>query len=332
LLDTIAKDVYIMPSIKRNPTQFNTAKFRRPVLKPREMKNVWTAATIVKKLDETGRRMLRKELKELSLMQKKRDRRQRKLFSQLREGKISSERLEAELKTINSEIETKNKRINSLIDKREYLIGPRIKTFAENSLKDSFFDIYNHKAFSSRVKVLFNRKGKDIQTIVISDVDKLKISNELSGHIRGGAVLLKAFVDAAKEVCKKYGGLTAKYGSDEFTFHFDKPADEVQKIMEEFQQRAKNKLMHGPLKEPIQKGVLPGTSTCSIIQVDFDFQKRNFHPKARYSKNETKTNHKINQIYANVMDHASRNLMALKKQNKRGTISIVKDDQIIEKK
>ncbi len=288
-----------LDEIKTTPVKMRGAK---------EPKNLLIATRVARRLRIVGKAMLAKETRELNYMIRLRGQRERALKAQFADHRLTHEEMEAQLKPLAEKIKAKAKRLESINEKRARLLGPRRDRINISALNDPFFDyIYGHEAFSLKTKEMFSAsKSKPIQTVAMVDMDKLKESNTLFGHVRGGAVLLDCYAKAAKSICEKYGGFAARYGSDEFTFHFPLPAEKVQEIMLEYQGIARENLMKSPLAYAVKQRKIPGTATGAIIQVDFGFQRE----------------HKQNpeQIYKNVMEQVSRKLIALKTQGRRGRL------------
>ncbi|MEK6957381.1 MAG: diguanylate cyclase [archaeon] len=288
-----------LDEIKTVPVKMRGAK---------EPKNVLIATRVARRLRIVGRAMLVKETRELGYMIRLRGQHERALKAQFADHRLTNEEMEAQLKPLDEKIDAKVKRLESITEKRARLLGPRLDSVSMSALNDPFFDyIYGHEAFSLKAKEMFSSsKSRPVQTVAMVDMDKLKDSNTLFGHVRGGAVLLGCYAEAAKSICEKYGGFTARYGADEFTFHFPLPAEKVQEIMLEYQGIARENLMKSPLAYAVEKRKIPGTATGAIIQVDFGFQLA----------------HKQNpeQIYKNVMEQVSRKLIAMKSQGRRGRL------------
>lgn len=64
------------------------------------------------------------------------------------------------------------------------------------------------------------------------DIDKFKAINDTYGHTEGDNALVSA-ADKLKEVAKKYGGIIARYGGDEFTFVTELPDENTDEVKEQ---------------------------------------------------------------------------------------------------
>ena len=277
-------------------------------------------ASIVKQLRLAGERMLAKEFEEMKYMEKVRGRFMSRLVHELLQGNITREQFREKIGVVDRRLREKVLRAESITEKRAFLLQPRLEKLASLATGDPFFKyIYNHEAFVELVKRRFmTRTKRPVQSLVMFDVDLVKKTNSKAGsHLRGGTVLLSAYAEAVKEVCDKYGGLGSRYGTDEFSLHFDRPKVEVEAIVSEMNTIAMNKLLHGPLRELILDKKVPGTCTGAIIEIDFSFHKNNSQQPG--------------QIYSNVMDNISSTVMALKKSGSRGRTVVVEDNKILEK-
>ncbi|MCR4335989.1 MAG: hypothetical protein NUV57_05660 [archaeon] len=266
--------------------------------------------------------------------------------------------IRSELFAVDAEVGAKITRQDSLVQKRAELLGPRTSKMVALALNDSFFSgLYRHDIFSEKMLRKFGDvKNYPVQTIAMVDVDNLKRFNQRFNHLRGGSVLLGAYAAAAEEICKKYGGdvvlsesvgvegvkkllseeeyrkrlaeqgspIAARYGSDEFTFHFNLPSKQVYAIMQEFMGLTSKHLFTGPLADVIKKSrsqkffgkQYRGTATGAVVQVDFDFH--------------TANGHKPDMIRKVLMNRVSGAMLDLKDQKKRGMLVEVKDDLTLE--
>ncbi|HIH08728.1 MAG TPA: diguanylate cyclase [Candidatus Diapherotrites archaeon] len=299
-----------------------------------DRKSIVNTARIVERLRAAGENMLAKELEEMKYMNRVRGRFMNRLVHDLLSGRINRKEFRQKMGFVDRRIQDKTERVTSVVKKRAFLLRPRTKRLASLAMTDPFFKyIYSHNAFSELVKRKFTSWRKSgVQTIVFFDVDLVKQTNDAIGsHLEGGTALLTAYAEAVKEVCDKYNGIGARYGTDEFTLHFYMPKEEVTAIVDELKGLAKEKILSGTVENPFTgdplsivklrdamlRKEIPGTVTSAIIQVDFDFQHKKFQEPQ--------------QIYANVMNNASKSVMQLKKGDRRGTSIVVEDNKIIEK-
>ena len=299
-----------------------------------DRKSIVNTARIVERLRAAGENMLAKELEEMKYMNRVRGRFMNRLVHDLLSGRINRKEFRQKMGFVDRRIQDKTERVTSVVKKRAFLLKPRAKRLASLAMTDPFFKyIYSHNAFSELVKRRFTSwRNRGVQTIVYFDVDLVKQTNEKIGnHLEGGTALLTVYAEAVKEVCDKYNGIGARYGTDEFTLHFYMPKEEVTAIVDELMQLAREKILSGIVRNPFTgdplsivklrdamlRKEIPGTATSAIVQVDFDFHHKN--------------SQEPQQIYANVMNNASKNLMQIKKGNRRGTSIVVDDDKILGK-
>ena len=299
--------------------QFDRVHTAKPKhMPPAEDKKTLTGATkIVGKLRKARENMITLESTELRQMNEYRQAYQQRLVDALATGKITPQQFKARMNEVNKKIAEKTERIDAINHKANFLIEPRLRALERLALGETFFHyLLSHEAYAEMVKKKLNSSRENpVQTIALVDIDRLKKSNAMFSHIRGGTVILTAYAEAARDIAKKYGGIVSRYGSDEFTFHFMRPKKEVEAIMREYYSMARENLLKSTLGDAIREHKLKGTATGTIIQPDFDFHREHGQTKS--------------QIYANLMDHASTALLERKKANKRGTITLIEDNRII---
>jgi len=305
------------------PPKKQYARFRGILVEPktnfppaRTPKSILASAKLPQKLTVSGARMLAREMAELDRMRTVKERFARRMVLRLSKGEISLKEFNEKTQLLGERIQKKSQRVQSIMEKRAFLLGPRLERLGILALNDPFFDfLLGHQAFSEKVRSLFgNKKEKPVQTVAMVDMDFLKESNNLYGHVRGGAVLLRCYAEAAKEICEKHHGISARYGSDEFTFHFALPVNEVHAILKEYNLLAREKLMSSVLANAIKEGKIIGSATTAIIQVDFKFQER--HGQS------------TGQIYGNIMGQVSKAVIQGKESGKRGKIITLNENTL----
>lgn len=104
---------------------------------------------------------------------------------------------------------------------------------------DALTGLHNRNYFNRKVKDQMDQE-KYPQTVIICDINNLKIVNDQHGHPVGDE-LLKTFADSVKSACPK-DSVIIRMGGDEFLILLTAIAEkEVERIIEEIKQRNNNK-------------------------------------------------------------------------------------------
>ena len=85
------------------------------------------------------------------------------------------------------------------------------------SFHDKLTDLYNRAYFEEELKRLNNKRNLPI-SIIIGDVNNLKVINDTFGHQEGDRVLQKTALMLKSFEKKHEGSLAARYGGEEFVF------------------------------------------------------------------------------------------------------------------
>ncbi|MDP3387798.1 MAG: diguanylate cyclase [Eubacteriales bacterium] len=136
------------------------------------------------------------------------------------------------------------------------------KEILHMSYNDQLTGVYNRRFFEEEIKRLDTARNLPI-SIVMIDVNGLKLINDAFGHKKGDDVLIK-IAQSIKESCRE-GEIVARYGGDEFVMLLPKTTDEgAKKIVERirFKSDAKNK------NEPIYLSFAAGIATKSEMDKD----------------------------------------------------------------
>ena len=81
------------------------------------------------------------------------------------------------------------------------------------SFTDKLTGVYNRTYFDEKVKLLNNEKYLPL-SLIMGDMDGLKIINDTAGHLKGDELLIKAS-EVLKQVCKDEN-IIVRWGGDEF--------------------------------------------------------------------------------------------------------------------
>lgn len=93
------------------------------------------------------------------------------------------------------------------------LRNERLKKIEYMSFHDALTGLYNRGHFEEELRRLDTAENLPI-SVLIGDVNNLKLTNDVLGHTFGD-MLLKKVADSMRRVCRK-GDITARWGGDEF--------------------------------------------------------------------------------------------------------------------
>jgi diguanylate cyclase (GGDEF)-like protein/PAS domain S-box-containing protein len=137
------------------------------------------------------------------------------------------------------------------------------------SYNDQLTGVYNRRFFEEEIKRLDSQRNLPI-SIVMIDVNGLKLINDAFGHKKGDDVLIK-IAQAIKDSCRE-GEIVARYGGDEFVMLLPKTTTEAAKHIVE---RIKEKSDKKNKEEPIYLSFAAGIATKTDPEQDiFDILKQ----------------------------------------------------------
>lgn len=153
---------------------------------------------------------------------------------------------EDEVRKLNIDLEKRvNERTNQLQKMNKVLedeVVYRKKKEEENlylSYHDSLTGLYNRRFYEEEIRRLDTERNLPI-SIIIGDVNGLKLVNDAFGHHKGDELLLKVAV-AIKNACRK-DDIVARWGGDEFVLLLPKTKpDDVEGIIKKIKQQYSNK-------------------------------------------------------------------------------------------
>ena len=330
-------------------------EYRIPdIEKIKPFERILTATKSVQMMRSVGSEMQKRETRQLMQMQRYTNEYIDGLAMDLKKGRITFPAYESAVSSLRERIEQKLKRIESLVEKRKLLLLKRQADVQRFAMNERYLpDLLGHASFVEMVTRGF-AKDKPHHTIGFVDVDYMKrINSKFKSQERGGAVVIRAFGSAAKQICDKYPGTVAcRYGSDEFTFYSDCDASEMKNRMDEFIAKGREKLestewgraiLSGRPIGPEPKGLLSRVSRTSMGKGVLaarnkisDFSRRiGILPKfgtatgavieidlaSHFGNKQSRAD-----IYSNVLHQVSGGALGQKKRRKnRGSVVIVKD-------
>lgn len=163
----------------------------------------------------------------------------------LEEEIVERHKIEEEVRELNSELENRVvERTNQLQEMNAILeeeVVDRKKKEEENlylSYHDVLTGLYNRRFYEEEIKRL-DIQGNLPMSIIIADVNGLKLVNDAFGHHKGDELLLKAAI-AIQKACRK-DDIFARWGGDEFVILLpNTKAEEVEGIIEKIKAQYSN--------------------------------------------------------------------------------------------
>lgn len=133
------------------------------------------------------------------------------------------------------------------------------------SYHDTLTDLYNRRYYEEEIKRVDKEKNLPI-SVIIGDVNGLKVMNDAFGHAMGDELLIKAAA-VIKNACRRYD-VAARWGGDEFVLLLPKTAsDEAEKMIGSIKKQAAD-IFVCDIPLSISFGWdTKGTADVSILQV-----------------------------------------------------------------
>jgi diguanylate cyclase (GGDEF)-like protein/putative nucleotidyltransferase with HDIG domain len=163
----------------------------------------------------------------------------------LEEEIVERHKVEEEVRELNNDLENRVlERTNQLQEMNamlEEVVVDRKKKEEENlylSYHDVLTGLYNRRFYEEAIKRLDNQENLPI-SIIMADVNGLKLVNDAFGHYKGDELLLKA-ATAIQKACRK-DDIAARWGGDEFVLLLpNTKAEEVEGIIEKIKAQYSN--------------------------------------------------------------------------------------------
>lgn len=129
------------------------------------------------------------------------------------------------------------KEMNSILREKEKIIKQEKDKIEYQSYHDRLTGLYNRRYFEKKIKEL-DIKNKIPISIIIVDVNGLKIVNDNYGHQKGDELLIKTSKLLKNNIRKK--DILVRHGGDEFAILLpETPNSKAQKIMNSIQKKCK---------------------------------------------------------------------------------------------
>jgi diguanylate cyclase (GGDEF)-like protein len=157
-------------------------------------------------------------------------------------------------------------------------------TLFSDSYNDDMTGLYNRRAYDDTLSQLMNRDSLKNITIVVFDVNGLKMVNDTKGHAAGDELIKTA----AKIINDNFGeyGKCFRTGGDEFVAILEKPIKNIRALSFKFeyeQAKWKGELID---KISISYGIISGSDIeCSIDEMIFHADEQMYKRKRKYYNN-----------------------------------------------
>ncbi len=115
------------------------------------------------------------------------------------------------------------------------LTGVYLSTQSESAYLDQLCGVYNRRYYNDYMRTFCNSQRAGTLTGVLIDMDNFKSINDSFGHVVGDAALMQ-FGDVLREALRE-PDFAVRFGGDEFILIAEKPAAEMEKILDEIQEK-----------------------------------------------------------------------------------------------
>lgn len=177
------------------------------------------------------------------------------------------------------------------------------------SYYDSLTGLYNRRFMEDEIKK-WDTSGEVPISVIMGDLNGLKVTNDVFGHSAGDQLLIKA-AQRLRESCRKED-IVARWGGDEFLILLPNTSlDTAEKILKEIKTKCKYE-MDGPLQVSIALGMAQKTdNNTSLFQVIHEAEEWMYRNKLleRKSYRNALMNTLVAALYENSMEtqeHADR--------------------------
>lgn len=113
--------------------------------------------------------------------------------------------------------------------------GVYLSTQSESAYLDQLCGVYNRRYYNDYMRTFCNSQKKRTLTGVLIDLDNFKSINDSFGHVTGDAALMQ-FSDVLRS-CLHEPDFAVRFGGDEFILIAQKPAAEMEKVVDEIQEQ-----------------------------------------------------------------------------------------------
>lgn len=215
-------------SLRKIP--FSRLKLKR---KPYVSSSVDLLERTIARLQGVEDLLIKKELDEMKVLRSEFYRQRAEEMKLLYARKLTPKEALKRENERNNLVSMKRNRIALISKKAARLLSPKMKKLAELSKFDPMFNsMYNIRHFYDVVGPML--RGRSPHIVGMIDMDKLKNINDLlKDHVKGGTAVLRLLTDSISTVVRKYGGIAAVYGGDEFVFYLPTSQKTAMRVMRE---------------------------------------------------------------------------------------------------
>ena len=157
--------------------------------------------------------------------------------------------------------------------------------FKSDSETDMLTGLYNRRAFDNMLEAIRNDNGVRNISIVITDINGLKIVNDEKGHLAGDELIIKT-AETLKEMYENHGR-SFRIGGDEFVVVIMEPVDDITETINNIKRSIKQQKLEYSDELSVSVGIARGEDypNVSVDELMEMADKAMYNDKENYYKN-----------------------------------------------